>query len=352
MTQTTGLVLKENTTALQVFSTEGGLDPIVQEAKDFVANFKHDLSTAAGRGRTKSLAHKCATLKTTLDAMGKDLVSDWKNQAKKVDQSRKGMRDELDALKIEARKPLTDLEDEEERVREETKAKIEAKRLADAKAVDEEMAFLMDEKFDRDAAEVKAEAERQRQAEAARLKQEQIDREARLQREAADKARAEAERKAQAERDRIEQERRDALRREQEAIDQAAQADRDLEAAEQRSRDQEKQRIQDAAKAKEDARIQAEQVEFNRKVVEKQAEINRKAAEQRARDQEIQRQQDEKDRIQREQDLREADTKHKGAINRQAVAQLVECTGLTEAQAKAVVTAIAQRKISSVTINY
>jgi len=352
MTQTKGLVLAKETTALQVFAAEGGLDPVIQEAKDFVANFDHDLSTAAGRKRTISLSAKVATLKVKLDDMGKEVVADAKAQAKAVDASRKAMRDTLDELKIEARKPVTDWEEEEERIREETRAKLEAERQAEQLEADQEMALLMNDKVDRDAAEVAAEAERQRQAEAERAAQEQADREARLQREAAENARAEAERKAQAERDKIEQGRRDALRREQEAQDRAAQAERDRIAAEERARQQEQQRTEAEAQAKENARIQAEQAEINRKKAEQQAEINRKAAAEQARNQEIQRQQDEKDRIQREQEKREADTKHKGAINRQAVAELMEWEGLTEQQAKSSVKAIAKRQISSVTINY
>lgn len=352
MAQTTELVLAEETTALQVFSAKDGLDPIIQEAKAFVADFEHDLSTGAGRKRTASLAAKVAKLKVRLDDMGKEVIADAKAKVKLVDGSRKGMRDELDQLKVLARKPLTDWEEEDERIREETRAKVEAKRLADEKNTAEEMALLMDEKFDRDAAEAAAEAERQRQSEADRAAQEQADREAKLQQEAADKARAEAERKAQAERDHIEQDRRDALRREQEAVEQAAQADRDRIAAEDRAKKQEQDRIRSEARAKENARLLAEQAETNRKLAEDWAEVNRKAAAEQARQQEIQRQQAEKDRIQREQEQREADTKHKGAINRQAVAELMEWAGLTEDQARASVKAIAKRQISSVTINY
>lgn len=352
MARTSELVLAEETTALQVFSKEGGLDPIIQEAKAFVADFEHDLSTGAGRKRTASLAAKVAKLKVRLDDMGKEVIADAKAKVKLVDGSRKGMRDELDALKVEARKPLTDWEAEEERIREETKAKIAAKRLADEIEAGHEMALLMNEKIDRDSVEAEAAAERHRQAEADRAAKEQANREARLQQEAADNARAEAERKAQAERDQIEQDRRDALRREQEAQAKANQAERDRIAAEERAKQQEQERILSEARAKENARVQAEQAEINRKKAEHQAEISRKASEARARQEEIQRQQDEKDRIQREQEKREADTKHKGAINRQAVAELMEWAGLTEMQAKASVKAIAKRNISSVTINY
>jgi hypothetical protein len=352
MGQTTELVLAEETTALQVFSTDGGLDPIIQEAKAFVADFEHDLSTGAGRKRTASLAAKVAKLKVRLDDMGKEVIADAKAKVKLVDGSRKGMRDELDELKVLARKPLTDWEAEDEWIREETRAKVEAKRLADQIESDQEMALLMNENIDRHAADKAAEVERQRQAEADRSAKEQADREARLQQEAADNARAEAERKAQAERDRIEQERLDAIRREREAKDKADQAQRDRIAAEEKAIRFQKEKIEAEAQAKENARVQAEQAEINRKKAEQQAEINRKAAAEQARQQEIQRQQAEKDRIQREQEQREADTKHKGAINRQAVAELMEWAGLTDEQARASVKAIAKRQISSVTINY
>jgi hypothetical protein len=352
MTHTKDLVLAEETTALQVFTAAGGLDPIVQEAKEHVAGFKHDLSTGAGRKRTASLSAKVAKLKVRLDDMGKDVIADAKAKVKLVDASRKGMRDELDELKILARKPLTDWEEEAERIKEAAAERLAAERLASEIEAGHEMALLMNEKVDREAAEAAAEAERQRQAEADRVAQEQAEREERLKREAAESARIEAEQKAKAERDRIEQERLDALRREQEAKDKADQAQRDRIAAEERTIRLQKEKIEAETQAKENARVQAEQAEINRKKAEQQAEINRKASEQRARDEEIQRQQDEKDRIQREQEQREADTKHKGAINRQAVAELMDWAGLTEKQAKATVKAIAKRQISSVTIRY
>jgi hypothetical protein len=352
MAKTNGLVLAEETTALQVFSAAGGLDPIVQEAKDHVSGFEHDLSTGAGRKRTASLANKVAKLKIRLDDMGKEVIADAKAKVKLVDGSRKGMRDELDALKIEARAPLTEWEQEQERIKAEEAQRLEDERLAAEIEAGHEMALLMNEKVDREAEEAEAESERKRIAEEERVAREQAEREERLQREAADNARIEAEQRAQTERDRIEQERLDALRREQEAKDRAEQAERDRTAAEQRARQQEQQRIEAEAKAKEDARIQAEQAEINRKKAEEQAEINRKASEERARQEEIQRQQDEKDRIQREQEQRESDTKHKGAIDRQAVAELMEWAGLTEEQAKASVKAIAKRQISSVAIKY
>jgi hypothetical protein len=340
MARTSELVLAEETTALQVFSKEGGLDPIIQEAKDFVADFEHDLSTGAGRKRTASLAAKVAKLKVRLDDMGKEVIADAKAKVKLVDGSRKGMRDELDELKVLARKPLTDWEEEEERIREETRLKLEAKRLAEQVESDHEMALLMNENIDRHAADKAAEVERQRQAEADRAAQEQAEREARLQQEAADNARAEAERKAQAERDQIDQDRRDALRREQEAKDKAAQAERDRIAAEERAKQQEQERIRSEAQAKENARVLAEQTE-----------INRKKAEERAVQQEKKRHEYEAQALEASRLQREADKAHVSDVRRKAKECLM-AYGMSEDMAKSIVIAIHKGGIANVTIKY
>lgn len=348
MSQTTELVLAEETTALQVFSTEGGLSPIIKEAHEFVAVFEHDLSTAAGRKRTASLAAKVAKLKVRLDGMGKDLVSDWKDQAKKVDQSRKSMRDSLDELKIDARKPLTDWEDDQERIKTEKLEQLAAERLAAEIETAHEMALLIDENINRGAAEAAAEIERLLQEEKDEHAREQAEREERLKHEAAENARIEAEQKAQIDRNRIEQERLDALRREQEARNRADQAGKDRIAAEERAKQQKQERIKSEAHA----RIQAEQAETNRKKAEEQAEINRKESEERARQQEIQRQQDELDRIQAEKDRRNADRANVSAVLKAIKEALMVHADLDEDQARSAVMAMRNGHLPSVTINY
>ena len=106
----TELVVPETVTALEVFSAPEGLDPYIEQAREFVAEQVPDTSTDKGRKAIASTARKVAKLKTKLDAMGKDLVSDWKQKAKVVDSSRKSMRDQLDALRDEARAPLDEWE--------------------------------------------------------------------------------------------------------------------------------------------------------------------------------------------------------------------------------------------------
>ena len=104
---------KEN--AEQVFSRVDGIRPILDQIKKVAREFKPDISTAKGRAEIKSMAAKIATSKVTIDNLGKDVVSEWKEKSKLVDAERKKARDELDDLKEEVRKPLTDWEEREEK---------------------------------------------------------------------------------------------------------------------------------------------------------------------------------------------------------------------------------------------
>ena len=78
--------------------------------------------------------------------------------------------------------------------------------------------------------------------------------------------------------------------------------------------------------------------DFSNAIAQNQAKLDAIAAEQRAEEQarqaEIDRQAAEAMRIEGERLKREADTEHKGAINRQALADLVEHADITEEQAK------------------
>ena len=96
---------------LEIF-TKDGITPVLEIIKKEVAKFEPDITTEKGRKEIKAMARKINRTKTTLDDMGKELVSDWKSKSKLVDESRKKLRDELDALKMEKQKPLTDWEDE------------------------------------------------------------------------------------------------------------------------------------------------------------------------------------------------------------------------------------------------
>jgi hypothetical protein len=105
------LEIIEQKSAVEIFS--GGIRPILDRIKDEVKSVVTDPSTEKGRKEIASLAHKVARSKTTLDAMGKQLGEDARKTVDGINEDRRLLRDELDALKEEVRKPLTDYEERE-----------------------------------------------------------------------------------------------------------------------------------------------------------------------------------------------------------------------------------------------
>jgi hypothetical protein len=338
----------------EVVFAPGGVEEIISKLEADVRSIKTDMSTAGGRKEIASLAHKVARSKTALDDMGKDLVSGLKAQAGKIDAERRVIRDRLDALKDEVRKPLTDWENaDKDRIaaHEQALAAItDYLALASTASVAELQGFLSDigQIAQRDWQEFaarangtldevrtrlnKALAEAQKRAaeaaELARLRaeqaaREQAEREARIAAEAGAKARAEAEAKA--------------AREAQEAA---------LQAESERNRvEQARAAAQAAAEAAERARIEAA------KLAERQA---KEAAERR----QAAAIEDERRRVAAvaAQEAaaaakREANKKHQAKVNNAAVAALV-AGGLAEDAAKLAVTLIAQRQIPAITIAY
>lgn len=296
---------------LAAFSTDGGIDPLIEQVKTLVESFEHDLSTAAGRKKTASLAAKVASFKVKVDGMGKDLVKDWKEKSKRVDVNRKAVRDQLDALKAEARKPLTDWEDEQAAERQAILEKARAEKLQAELDDAHEMALLMDEKIERERAD---EIERQR------LETEQ--REAQLKKEAAEAAKKATEDKAAAELWKSQEAQRKA---------EAAAAESERKAVEAKA----------AAEAAEEAqRVAAANAEAERKEAVKQAEINEK-----------QRQIDEQNAIKEAEAERQRNIEHVRKINRAAMAALV-AEGIAEEDCKKVILAIYKKKIPNVSIKY
>lgn len=363
----TELAVMKPLTAAIVFAP-GGVDAILEKLTAEVRSIKTDISTPAGRAAIASLAHKVARSKTALDGMGKDLVSEWKTRASAVDAERRTIRERLDALKDEVRKPLTDWENAE-------KARVESHEaellhIADlatfavppnSEGIRGRIVMLSElprrewQEFSARAAEAmsvalfrldallkateKQEAER---AELERLRREQVEREQRerdekIAAEAAERARVAAETKAAreaeevaeraaAERRRVEQERAEAVAR-------AERVEAEARAAAERA---EQQRIRAAAQAEASAKAAAEKAERERQAAIS-AERQRVADEQAAQT--------------RETAKREADKKHRAKINGAARDALVNI-GLTTEHATATVTAIAKGEVPHTTISY
>jgi len=104
------LAIIDQSTALEVFTAEKGLDPYLQEVRDEIDSFIPDLTTDKGRKAIASMAAKVSKSKTALDSVGKNLVADLKTKPKLIDAERKRARDLMDAWRDEVRLPLTEWE--------------------------------------------------------------------------------------------------------------------------------------------------------------------------------------------------------------------------------------------------
>ena len=235
MSEIMDLVVIEKKNAMAVFTNNDQLDPLIEAIEKEARSLVPDVTTKKGRDAIASMAHKVARSKTYIDNAGKDLVAELKALPKQIDESRRVVRERLDALKDEVRRPLTEWEAEQERIKAEEAMlalHVEAlamnedfdRQLAARIESDHEMALLMNDAFDREQAEKKAEAERQR-----------IAREEEIARQAEEKAKREAAEKAQREIDAAAAREREAIlakeRAEREQREAAERAEREKQAA-------------------------------------------------------------------------------------------------------------------------
>ncbi|HHT5644608.1 TPA: hypothetical protein ACT1UR_001270 [Raoultella planticola] len=334
MSEITDLVVIEKKNAMAVFTSNDQLDPLIEAIEKEARSLVPDVATKKGRDAIASMAHKVARSKTYIDNAGKDLVAELKALPKQIDESRRVVRERLDALKDEVRRPLTEWEAEqariaEEKAAEEERLRIEAEQKAALEALkkqietDHEMALLMNDAFDRDREEQRIQAE-----------QAQRERDERLKQEAADQALRDAEAKHKAELEGI-------RRREAEEKARAELAERQRIEAEQRAV-REKQEAEARAE-----REKAEAVEAERRKAQEEADRIRREAEQREQDRLA-----EEKRKADEQARREADVKHRKAVGTEIVKALLANTSLTRDQAIEVLLSIKDGSIPHTGINY
>ena len=322
MSEVTDLVVIEKQNAMAVFTTKEQLDPIIEAIEKEARSLVPDVSTRKGRDAIASMAHKVARSKTYIDNAGKDLVAELKALPKQIDESRRIVRERLDALKDEVRRPLTEWEAEQERIKaEEAMNAMHAealvlneefdRQLAAQIEADHEMALLMNDKFDRDREEQRRQAE-----------QAQRERDERLKQEAAEQARRDAEAKHKAE---IEA----AARREAEEKARAEAAERQRIETEQRAA-REKQKAEARARREKEEAVAAERRRLE------EAEAARLAEEQRKAEEEAR---------------RAADKEHRRTINRRVIADLI-AQGIPEEFAQKAMLAIAGGKVQDAHIKY
>lgn len=123
MSEVTDLVVIEKQNAMAVFTTKEQLDPIIEAIEKEARSLVPDVSTRKGRDAIASMAHKVARSKTYIDNAGKDLVAELKALPKQIDESRRIVRERLEAKQAEEKRLA-----EEKRIADE-----QAKREADVK---------------------------------------------------------------------------------------------------------------------------------------------------------------------------------------------------------------------------
>ena len=323
MSEIMDLVVIEKKNAMAVFTNNDQLDPLIEAIEKEARSLVPDVTTKKGRDAIASMAHKVARSKTYIDNAGKDLVAELKALPKQIDESRRVVRERLDALKDEVRRPLTEWEEEQERIKaEEAMNALHAESLAMNEEFDRllaaqiesdhEMALLMNDAFDREQADKAAEAERQR-----------IAHEEEIKRQAEEKAKREAAEKAQRE------------------IDAAAAREREAILAKERAEREQREAAERAEREKQAA------VEAERRKAQEEADRIRREAEQReqARLAEEKRKADEQAR-------READVKHRKVVGTEIVKALLANTSLTRDQAIEVLAAVKDGRIPHTGISY
>lgn len=300
----------------------GGLDDYLEKIRQAV-NEVPDLSTKKGRDRVASLAASVSRSKTAIEKPGREYLKRLKEAVRPAEAEIKRFVDACDELRDATRRPLTEWEAEQERIKAEEAALVKAEEDRKKFELDHEIALLMNDKHDREVAEKKAEAERQR-----------IAHEEELKRQAVEQAKREAEEKAAADLAAAKKREEDAIaakaqaellakqakeRAEQEAKDAAAKAEADKQAAiadEQRKAQEEADRIKREAEAKETARLAEEK------------------------------------RIADEKAKREADVKHRKAVGTEIVNALTANTSISRDQAIEVLKALMGGLVPRTQINY
>lgn len=304
----TALAIPTGTNLTAMFSQPEQVDELIGRIEAEVRSHAPDVTTAKGRKAIASLAHTVARSKTALDGAGKSLTDDARKQIAAVDAERRKIRERLDALKSEARKPLDDWEAAEEARVDAHKRELNVFDLGrvDANSTADQVRHVLDDiqnattgpEWDefQPIAEARKEqavghftallsAAEKREADAAELARLRAEAEDRARKEeeqrlAAEKAEADRIAAEQAEARRIEAEKAEAARREQAERDKAEAAHRARkEAAEQAERaakeaEERHAREMAEAKAREEAAAQRER---DRLAAERKAEADARA---------------------------------------------------------------------------
>lgn len=331
-------------------------DALVEHLRDEIAAHEPDLSTDRGRKEIASLAYRIARTKTAIDDAGKALNEAARKKINEVDALRRIVRDQLDALRDEARAPLTAWEAAEEARETAIKAELEYLRSAATISLD-----TTSDHVSARIAEIEARTfdvgvfrgqidyvEGVRQQSLSTLREVH----ARILKDEADKAELDRLRAEAAERARQEVEKAEQERREREAAEAAAaEAERIAAAA---------RRAEDAARAEVERRAAEDRDRLEREYAAAlQAERNKVAAAERERIEAEQRVASEKaaaeaeaKRLADEAAARAADQAHRGQIMGAAKAAIMSAGEIDEPSARRIVLAIVKGNVPHTVINF
>jgi len=307
------LVVLTQETALSVLTNQDHVKSTIEHVKEQILSMDGgSLDTKTGRKVIRSNAFKATKAKTGIKSQHVDpLIEKITGEIQPKLDTIKAIKDNFKLLGEgldDVRKEINiDVDAIDAKIKAEEDAKIAAaKAVEDAKqyAADWEIACLLNEKIDRELAEIKSQEAKAHAEQAAQAKADQEAREKRIAEEAAAKAKA------------------------------------DAEAATRR-----------AIEAEHLIKQQAIQAEANRKAAEAQAAVAAEKAAEQARLAEVERRRLDDVAAAEEQAKREADKKHIGAT-RKAAKEALMALGIDEAMAKTIVKAIHNKAIPNVQINY
>lgn len=295
------IVLPETQKELEAVFIDGkDIDPVLAVIREQIKDLPVDMTVRKNREARAAFAYKIARSKVAVDKAGATISAKYKEIPKKIDANRRAYREMFEAEQANARAPLDEWERNEKARQERHQARIDnlisnTAFYAETCAATLEAALEMLEEL------VVDESWEEFEDEAQRIKQ-----------------KATEEISAQLERRKVYEAEQAELAQLRAEAEERAKADREAQAA---------------AEAAEAARVAAEKIAADKiKEAKRHAEKLAKEAADKA--------------------AREADIEHKAAVNRAALAALVDNCELSEAQARAVVTAIAKGLIPNIKINY
>ncbi|KZL02169.1 hypothetical protein PsAD5_00118 [Pseudovibrio sp. Ad5] len=308
------------------------------------ATFKYDMSTDKGRKAIKSFAHKCATLKTAIDGAGKDKGDNLRKQLEIINNRRTDVKEYLDAARDARKKPLTDWEQQE------------AQRVASHKAVLARIEELGKPEFNECSGDIQKRLDELSKIDTSDAELNEFGPQSRQLAQASKAVldislkavKANEEREAELERLRKAEAEREAEKAEQEAkrktAEEEAKRQKDLKEAAENAAEQARKEAAEAAERERLKVIQQQKEAAEKAEKEKQALIAKQEADRKA---------EEERKLQEQQkaERRARNKRRQAKLNNTALEAFV-AVGLSEADAKTAVEAIARGSIPNVTINY